>query len=167
MGVSVFSSSPATSKRLLISYSHDATVKNNLIKTQMAAGHLSYRFNTTSLLHRRQEHKPHKCLKRGYETAQFLTIAVANLVSLSDFGFLCRCSISLSESNSPLRTQKSNRRLSNTKHHLARTPKCPPDLLSLTHLLGHCSPIHIHTGTFCSSSQANPHAWDNPYKILS
>lgn len=118
-GLSIFSSSPATSKRLFISYSHDATVKNSLTKTQMAAGHLSYRFNTTSLFHRRQDHKPHKCLKRGYETAQFLTIAVANLVSLSDFGFLCRCSISLSESNSPLRTQKSNRRLSHTNH-LAR-----------------------------------------------
>lgn len=68
---------------------------------------------------------------------KLLTIAVANLVSLSDLGFLCRCSISLSESNSPLHTQKSNKRPSHTELHLARETRCPPDPLSLTPLFSY------------------------------
>lgn len=62
----------------------------------------------------------------------FPAFAVANLVSLSDLGFLCRCSISLSESNSPLDTNSVI--CHHTKLHLARKTRCPLHPLSLTHL---------------------------------
>lgn len=120
-----------TRKRLFICYSQDATAKNqtnNLSKPTWQLG-IHLRYATPAFPPAQDKSKPRRT---GHRTGQFLTFAVANLVSLSDLGFLCRCSISLSESNSPLHTNSV--KCHHTKLHLASKTRRPLHPLSLTHL---------------------------------
>lgn len=82
-----------------------------------------------------------------YRTCWFLTFAVANLVSLSDLGFLCRCSISLSESNSPLHIKPIN---VTTQNFIWQGKQAALFTLGLSPILGHCLTIHSDTNASCS-----------------
>lgn len=159
LGLFAFSWSHVTSRSLFICYSQDAAAKNqtnHLSKPTWQLG--TYLIYAASAFPPALD-KP-KPRRTGYRTCQFLTFAVANLVSLSDLGFLCRCSISLSESNSPLHTNPIN---VTTQNLMWEGKQDSLFTLCLSPILGHCLTMNLDTNSSCSL-QAVPHMWDIYYR---